>query len=463
MSNEPLHFLDLPRPNLEYGILQGQTDTTTLAAHDFDVDPRTGFMPHQPPLTRLPDKWELWESALDAVLTHPFIVGDSLAITTADLERSEVWRQRIEKMPILDTVDFISSEPLLRRAHLVLAFLLHIYVHSHSKDPNSSSTIIPCAIGIPLLRVSASLQLPPVLTYADTVLYNWAPIDPSLPVSEQNIRVVTTASGTPDECHFYLTSSRIELRGVEALDLMRASLDEAFIGDEIAIRRISGYLDKLAMVIHDLTSTLHAVRQGCDPSVFYNVVRPWFRGVDSGPNPTNQWLFQDAEKFGFLQPIEMSGPSAGQSSLIYALDIFLSVDEKTHAVMSHSETHEKPFLERMKAYMPRHHRAFLTHLAAEPRRIRDLVQTSHNEGFTQAYNSAIQALKIFRDGHIQIVTSYIISQARSTPSNLLATETHGSNLKGTGGTELVPFLKGVRDRTARSALDRVSDKDSNPA
>lgn len=58
------NFLNQERPYLEHGITQGQTDTTTLAAHDFDVDVRSGFMPPKPPLAMLPESWYLWEHLL---------------------------------------------------------------------------------------------------------------------------------------------------------------------------------------------------------------------------------------------------------------------------------------------------------------------------------------------------------------------------------------------------------------
>ena len=51
-----------------------------------------------------------------------------------------------------------------------------------------------------------------------------------------------------------LYSARIELRGVTALGLMRSTLDELFIGDATAVRRISSYLTRLASVIDELTA-----------------------------------------------------------------------------------------------------------------------------------------------------------------------------------------------------------------
>jgi len=151
-------------------------------------------------------------------------------------------------------------------------------------------------------------------------------------------------------------------------------------------------------------------------------------------------LFEGIEEFQLKQPRELSGPSAGQSSLIYALDIFLGMD-----VHQRQADHANSFLERMKLYMPRHHRAFLAHLAREPQKIRQLVIGSNDEKLKEAFNLAVTRLKLFRDEHIRIVALYIITQGH-TPD--------GPRHKGTGGTDAMPFLKAVRDRTFHSLVER---------
>ena len=343
----------------------------------------------------------------------------------------------------------VSCERLLRRAHLVLAWLLHIYVHT--QPPGSDPIIIPRSLSAPLLAVSRELVLPPVVTYADTVLYNWREVD-------GRIRCVTLFTDTPDEEHFFLTSARIELAGVAALSLMQQSLDEAFLDDAIARRRIASSLRKLSTVIRTLTVILDAVRDGCDPHVFYDQVRPWFRGEDSGKRP---WIFQDerGNPVDFGETRELSGPSAAQSTLIHALDIFLGVDHSATPAPSRptpdgpspsiKSSHPAPFLERMQAYMPRHHRNFINHLKVVPRPIRKLALLSGPDSpVWLAYNEAITALQEFRSAHIRIATLYIISQSHRRPSPTVTLEP----AKGTGGTDLVPFLKSSRDDTASTLL-----------
>ncbi|KAJ7025765.1 Indoleamine 2,3-dioxygenase-domain-containing protein [Mycena alexandri] len=436
----PDHFLALSRLDGLLGSSESVYDTSTLAAHDFDVDNRTGFMPPQAPPSRLQIDWEAWELALDGAIAEGLQLGDKPGITQAEMSRSESWRKGIRELPVVKISGMIRSETHLRRAHLVLAWIMHFYIHSL---PPKVPVVVPAPITIPLFQICTQLQLPPVLTYADTVLYNWTLKTPSSRPTPalDNLQSHTLFTGTNDEQVFYLTSARMELRGVEALELMRATMDEAFVGDDIAMRRITTFLDRLATVIDDLRALLATVRDGCDPTVFYTAIRPWFRGADSDPNKRT-WAFDGLDSDpSWTYPSELSGPSAGQSSLIHALDMFLGVAEFSHASgltgassTKTDTTKKSPFLERMQLYMPRHHRNFLNHLAANPRPLR--------------------AIRL-RDYHITIVTSYIIQPARlaaamEAKAEGVATE---QPLKGTGGTELAKFLKAVRDRTAAAIIE----------
>ncbi|KAL4064593.1 Indoleamine 2,3-dioxygenase [Scleroderma yunnanense] len=491
------HFLNLPRPDIIIGGGEGVVDTTTLAAHDFDVDTRTGFMPPDPPIARLPEEWEPWEVILEKAMKGKLQLAIKQALSTEEAAMSAAWRAQVRQLPILSTRRLAPSELLLRRAHHVLTYIMHFYIHTL---PLTDRVLVPMPISIPLLRVSRHLQLPPVATYSDTVLYNWGfrmppstrmdvdmgvdigikgygntlPCAPAL----DNLRSQDLFTGTPDEEAFYLSSARIELRGVEALDLMRATMDEMFVGDEIAVRRITLYLGRLAEVVHDLVGILMDVRKECDPDIFYRRVRPWFCGQDADP-AGREWEFEgvgvgqgvrewDIEGDGngddLEKPEDLSGPSAGQSAFIHALDIFLGLDNCTQGgthTQPPSQSDARTLLRRMQIYMPRHHRAFLRHLTANPRPVRTLVERGNPE-LVGAYNQAVGAVKAFRDAHIRIVAIYIVGPAsRERLDDGKGGDEKGGGLRegirqaalrGTGGTQLVQFLKGVRDKTAEALV-----------
>jgi indoleamine 2,3-dioxygenase len=368
------------------------------------------------------------------------------------------------QMPLLPIdASLTSCALLLRRAHLVLTFLAHFYVQTLPPDV---PVLIPRSISIPCLRVSNLLDIPPLLTFSDTVLYNWeyksAPISQCPDVGEEapqldNLRSQMTFSGLVDEEEFYLCSARIELRGVEALELMRQTMDEMFVGDEIAVQRISGYLQTMARVINELKTLLLDVRKQCEPETYYNLVRPWFRGQDSDLKK-RKWIYEGVEEEGLSHPTELSGPSAGQSSLVHVLDVFLGVDHQSKA------PNKPSFMSRMLTYMPRNHRLFLKHLSANPRPLRPFVASIGDSELLESYNKAVMALKEFRDAHMIIATLYIIGPARRaaraaaeaqidsgaepTPPGFKETEP----LKGTGGTDLVKFLKDTRNRTGATII-----------
>ena len=360
---------------------------------------------------------------------------------------------------------------------------MHFYIHSL---PPTAPVLIPRGISIPMLRISSHLDIPAVLTFSDNVLYNWYIDHSRIPIPSTSpppnalinaipapgpshtapdiwsLRTKTLFSGLLDEEEFYLCSARIELRGVEALEIMRATMDEIFVGDATAVRRITGYLRTLASVIGELKALLMDVRRGCDPDRYFNLVRPWFRGEDSDVRK-RKWVFEGMgeatmswSEGAVQEPLDLSGPSAGQSSVVHVLDIFLGVN--------HVRPGEVSFMNRMQRYMPRNHRLFLDHLGANPRPLRGFVLAMGDKELEEAYNAAVVALKEFRDGHMIIAALYILGPARrmtqmTTEERQWEDEHHTTPgddrkepLKGTGGTDLVRFLKDTRNRTNETII-----------
>jgi indoleamine 2,3-dioxygenase len=67
-----------------------------------------------------------------------------------------------------------------------------------------------------------------------------------------------------------------------ALMHLRSCTSKLFIGDALAIRRITRYIHSLVRIIEDLDLLLLSVRDGCNPDLSYHFICPQFNGADSG-------------------------------------------------------------------------------------------------------------------------------------------------------------------------------------
>ncbi|PKI83766.1 hypothetical protein MVES1_002730 [Malassezia vespertilionis] len=483
-------------------------DTSTLAAADFDVDVRSGFLPPEPPISRLDGPHydvrthaasiepSFWEDMLAWGKAIPIRVGAQYD-NAEQTKEAHVWHSAIRAMPVcMPSGAFLSDIRRARRACLVLAFLSHMYIHAqpdlgqYEQDEHKAEEIarvkrsrhgaegkddfvsrLPASLAVPWKLVNEQLGLPPVLTYATTVLWNWALEDPAAGMQLSNLRILETFTDTESEAHFYRISLLIELQGVEAITLMRISLNEAFARDALAYQRLASYLTELAATIKKLTRLLADMYTGCDPMTFYHEIRPWFKAGDSmwsyehGVRRSG-WLLEGAEQ----EWVNWTGPSAGQSTLIHALDLFLDVDHarRKRGAEYDGNSSDTSFMERMQAYMPRYHREFLRHLQygiqVEPvsgsLRADGAVETSDHpirsmallssldnadHALVQAYDAALQALRSFRDEHMRIATRYIVKPAKAAAAE---------EIRGTGGTALIRFLSDCRTNTTNAMVKR---------
>lgn len=324
---------------------------------------------------------------------------------------------------------------------MVLTFLVQYYVHSMPVPEDAEVVLIPRSLSIPLVQVSNRLGIAPVLTFADTVLWNWSLINPSGPIAIENMRFDNLLSGTDDERRFYETSARAELHGVEMLRLIHSCSNDGV--------RVADNLTRLASLIQGLSDIIQSVRAHVDPHVFHFEIREWWEGSQAGGPSTLRWVYEgyEAESASF----DLCGPSAGQSSVMHALDLWLGIDHDPH----HRRSSSQPgFMERMRRYMPGQHRDYLNLLAERP--IRDLVaRTPH---LRESYNKAVTALKKLRDLHIRIAVLYVVSMARSAdakslcPVAAMMDKMSTKKATGTGGNGLSVLLKTGRNNTQRALL-----------
>ena len=116
--------------------------------------------------------------------------------------------------------------------------------------------------------------------------------------------------------------------------------------------------------------------------------------------------------------------------------------------------------------MPHGHARFIEHVT-EHANIRSFVLSQQsNFELRTAYDATVASLTEFRSKHIQLIARYIVVPSKlastgclkSTESLLRASSgsvfqaSPSQTLVGTGGTQLVPFLRQARDETAAASI-----------
>lgn len=426
---------------------------------DYGISPTHGFLPDVLPLTRLPDPYyNKWEA---------------VATNFQNLILSNRLRGVIDRLPVLSTIG-LEHDAEWRRAYMLLTFLAHGYIWGGDKPQER----VPPSISVPLLSICQHLQVPPVSTYAATVLWNFKPLFLGEDIDDlDNLATLLTFTGSLDESWFYLVSVAIEARGGPIIPLMLTAVAAAREDDAATVTRC---LRTFAERLDDLGALLHRMHENCDPGFFYRRIRTFLAGSKNMAEAglPNGVIWDDGT--GTSDYVQYSGPSNAQSSLIQFFDIILGIEHRpTGEKADHSSEPEREgrmrapghnFIQDMRRYMPGPHGRFLEDVASVAN-IRDFVRSRArtDPALSTAYDACLAMLRAFRDIHIAVVTRFIVvpsrenrarSRSRSPEAvrsrqNLATASKNAAHkkVKGTGGTALIPFLKQARDETGEPAID----------
>ncbi|KAK9241176.1 Indoleamine 2,3-dioxygenase [Lipomyces kononenkoae] len=435
---------------------------------DYDVSLDTGFVPEVLPLTRLSNPYyDAWEAT---AANLQFLIMTRQIRTVIDSP----------SFPVLSISRLLSISER-RRAYSILGFLAHAYIWAGP----AASDELPEAVARPLVQLSEILEVPPLATYAGLCLWNHRPLfadqtDPKY-LDLSNLATLHTFTGSTDESWFYLVSTAIEIRGAQSLQFL---LDAMHACRADRSHDVVVALQLLAESIDSLIPILSRFPEQCDPHTFYYRIRPFLAGSQNMADAGLPRGVKYGTESGYRQ---YAGGSNAQSSLIQALDVGLGVHHRptsssspqTESPPSSSAQPTNNFIYEMRRYMPGPHRRFLEQLEVCAN-IREYVREhrSSNSALTLAYDACLAMLRSFRDKHIQIVSRYIILQAKKPTSTTgsaqplhppppsqeslgaFATKRDGlaavvvtdkKKARGTGGTALLPFLKQARDETGEPA------------
>jgi len=388
---------------------------------DFDISDKTGFNVENPE-TSLPDEFDAWTKLAQHQLVEL-------------IDKKQV-RASVDKMPLLDH-NKLTTERQRRLAHMCLTFIGSAYVWQDGDTGVSQR--VPKQLAVPWCALSDLVGLPPVITLAAVALSNYKVIDPELPLTIDNMTAICMYPGDDSCSSFFLIATLIEL---DALPGIKAILEAMRGVQSNDAHLVTNNLHHMKDSLEDIMKSMILLEHRVNPSVFYNIMRPFLAGWGGAGSPLPNGLIYDGVHD---EPKQYKGGSQAQSTSIQCFDAALGLVHPPG---------EQSYLDEIRNYMPAKHAQFITALWNGPS-IKAFVANSDDPELRKAYDSCVATLKKLRTKHLGLVKRYIVQQMNrsDTPSNHAHLEE-----TGTGGTPFIPFLENILDSTNTNALQTLNDQ-----
>ncbi|QRW22094.1 indoleamine 2,3-dioxygenase [Rhizoctonia solani] len=444
---------------------------STANPYLYSISHLTGFAPPKPKAPAVKFSSPSLDPWLDV----------SLKIATLLTESNEAFRSAVEKLPLLAVPDSAPIEEW-RLAYTVLSTVAAAYIWG--KDPESGIVDkLPYVIACPLQDVADALGVEPGLTYIVGGIWNHQYREERSSEEDGQLDTIVSFTDAPDETHFNLTTLRVERAGGDGL--LQGLIVSQLVARAIRLTMSASHnhnshdhgphshqkpgnlmsLDevhqamadafhKMETSISQCTVELSKMRNGCGVDFFYNKLRPFLGGFGSHPSQPNGVFYPSSPDGTKGEWLKLSGATAGQSSLFQAFDTLLMV-------VHPNNQDQGPFAKKMRKAMPASHVQFLETIPTLPS-IRGYIQSLLSKPESSpgeravigGYNATVRELEGFRNEHIKIVTLYVIGPARRAQQTTAGGAEDDSQMRGTGGSNLARLLKGMRDDTKRTTLER---------
>ncbi|CAN9513371.1 unnamed protein product [Ophioblennius macclurei] len=419
----------------------GSTETDYEAPFSLDsyyVSEEHGFI-LPAPLDELPPYYQPW---MDIALRVP------------ELVHSHELRSYVNKMPLLNT-ELLQEHRELRLAHLALAMMTMGYVWQEGET--DTVEVLPCTLAVPFWEVSQRLGLPPILTHADAVLANWKKKDPDGPIDMENLEMLVSLPGGESVRGFFMVTLLVEHAAAPALRNIPIVINGVRRRD---IKVVAKALEDISKSIQDMTAALKLMQEYVEPSIFYGIMRIYLSGWKDNPSMPNGLIYEGVQ----TQPMQYSGGSAAQSSLLHCFDELLGIKH---------EEKSSSFLIRMRNYMPPAHKKLIQDISSQPS-LRSFVQQQASEPLTQSFHLCVTKLLALRSYHINVVSRFITvpaararqlrnqSQDSREAESVISKAPTALEERGTGGSGIMTFLKTVRNHTKEALLSETSKEIKTP-
>ncbi|XP_036314571.1 indoleamine 2,3-dioxygenase 1 [Pipistrellus kuhlii] len=392
-----------------------------LENEKYHIDEELGFaLPN--PLEELPHPYDAWISIVKKL---PVLI-----------ENGEL-RAEVEKLPLLSIND-LQGHKLQRLAHLVLGYITMAYVWGRGDDVRK---VLPRNVAVPYCSLSEKLGLPPILVYADCVLANWKKIDPSGPLTYENMDILFSFPGGDCGKGFFLVSLLVEIKAASAIKVIPTIFKAVQNRDRDTLQKALG---DITSCLQGALEVFHQINKYVDPKLFFNVLRIYLSGWKGNAKLPEGLLYEGV----WDTPKMFAGGSAAQSSIFQCFDVLLGIQH------SSDEASSAEFLQEMRTYMPPAHRQFLHSLESKPS-VRDFVLSEKDDDLQKIYNECVHAMVSLRQYHLSIVTKYIVIPANESKKKQSSEEPSEEVNKGTGGTDVMKFLKSVKNTTTAALLKEI--------
>ncbi len=357
-----------------------------------------GFLPTPDPLTRLPATsfapWEEMAAQLSKLVLTPQI------------------RPIVENLPPFPVKDLMDDREY-ERAMTMLAYMASLYLYAPGLPVPDR---LPRHLAIGLYQVASYLKRPPILAYASQTLHNWRRINSDGEITVENITLVQNFLGGQDEEWFVGIHVQIEAAAGKGLAALLPAFTAVAQQDDQTLEKC---LVRIGETLAGMRQLLARMPERCDPYIYYHRIRPFMFGWKDNPALPNGLIYKGVAEYAG-KPQQFRGETGAQSSIIYAFDAALDIQ--------HEHDRMRAYLLEMRDYMPAADRDFIVHLESKSS-AREYVKHAGNATLLQAYNFAVEQLRLFRQLHIEYAALYILKPAKQ------------HEVVGTGGTPFTVYLK----------------------
>ncbi len=355
-------------------------------------------------------------------------VGD-LALRLPEILPTGKVREVLDRLTVISTESIADlDEAQARLAMVHYSFLVQAYIWGAAAPVSA----LPPALAAPIVALADRLDQQPLLQYSGYVLDNWGLLDPSQPLSLDNIYMIQKFAAGADEAWFVLVHVAIEAKAGAALKLYGPLIEAAGNGDADGSQLI---LEGIVAVWAQINALFDRMPEQCDPYIYFRRVRPYIHGWKDNPALDGGVVYQGVDRYRGA-PQAFRGQTGSQSSIVPSMDALLGV--------GHAADPLRAYLDELHIYRPTGHRRFIDDVRAQSG-VRDFARRAGHRGLAKAYNAAVQAVADFRSRHLEYAASYINKQGGRSAGN--DTEI------GTGGTPFMKYLKKHRDETRANLLD----------